>query len=90
MKRIITEHEFFDGLDGYFSLSARKALYNYYCNLEDAIGQDILFDPIAISLEWDEYDSINTAVDDYGCSEKELKEKTTVIETDNSVLIQRF
>lgn len=61
IKETVNEYRFTDVLlkDEYASWSygATKALYDYYEQLSDDMGEDIELDPVAIRCEWSEYDS---------------------------------
>jgi len=58
----VSEFDFIDTFDAVrknqFSYGALKALYSYYEDLEESIGEPIEFDVIAICCEWAEYESI--------------------------------
>lgn len=59
IKETVNEYRFSQTLrnDEYASWSygATKALFDYYEQLSEAIGEDIEFDPVAIRCEWAEY-----------------------------------
>lgn len=89
-----------------FSYDAKKAIFDYITELEDACGEETEFDPIAICCEWTEYDNALEAFKE--CNEAEADEElsddeqeaealkwlqynTTVLELDNGgVVIQQF
>ena len=48
-----------------FSYSALKAMYEYYEQLEDDLGEPIEFDMIALCCEWTEYTSAVDALREY-------------------------
>ena len=48
-----------------FSVSALYALFEYFENLSEEMGEDIEFDPIAICCEYSEYHSVKELVEDY-------------------------
>ena len=81
-----------------FSGDALDALFAWYEELEESNGEELELDPIAICGEWAEYDSAIEAyrdlVDADDVSEDEaldaLQKQTTIIELDDSVLIQNF
>jgi len=50
-----------------FSKEALERLFYYY----DEFGEDIEFDPTAISCEWTEYDNIEEAEEEYGNIEED-------------------
>lgn len=45
------------GRGNQFSNEALEALYNYYTDLEDSIGEELELDVIAICCDWTEFDS---------------------------------
>ena len=60
MKQTVTKHMFVDSFRVYgrtdsFSVAAREALFDYFEQLEDDIGEEIELDPIAICCDWAEY-----------------------------------
>jgi hypothetical protein len=69
MKRTITEHEFIDGFTGNyadsFSYEGKKALYEYFTQLEEDTSFEIEYDPIAIHCEYTEYDDFTEFLEDY-------------------------
>ena len=82
-----------------FSLEGAKALFNYFDELSEEMGEDIEFDPIAWLCDFTEYDSLAEAYKelryDYTYIEGEAKEyfndNTTLIELDNGhVLVGAF
>lgn len=48
-----------------FSVSALYALFEYFENLSEEMGEDIEFDPIAICCEYSEYHSVKELFEDY-------------------------
>lgn len=97
MKQTVTEYEFIKAFNDYnrsdsFSIPARKALFNYYTDLEEDSGEEMELDVIGICCEWVEYDSELEALDEYGFeSLDDFYNKTIVIELDNGhVLIMAF
>jgi hypothetical protein len=48
-----------------FSMSALFALFEYFENLSEEMGEDIEFDPIAICCEYSEYGSVKEFIQDY-------------------------
>ena len=96
MKEYVNESAFISrfadiGRSENFTYGARKALFEYFEALEDDIGEEIEFDPIAICCDWSEYPCISDACDDYGIENPiEIEDNTTVIYFDDGVLIQAF
>ena len=69
MKRTITAHEFIDGFTGSyansFSYEGKKALYEYFTQLEEDTSFEIEYDPIAIHCEYTEYEDFTEFLGDY-------------------------
>jgi hypothetical protein len=69
MKRTITEHEFIDGFKGSyadsFTYEGKKALFEYFEQMEEDTGFDMEFDPIAIHCEYTEYDDFTEFLEEY-------------------------
>ena len=104
MKDTIAIHQFRDEMikDRYgFSYGGATALYEYFMDLEEDTGEEMEFDPIAISCEFSEYESLkelNENYPDYNyypvMSNKlsDYQERTTVIEVSGTqrIIIQEF
>ncbi len=78
-----------------FSYDGLTAIYDYFEQLEDDIGEKIEFDPIAVCCEYSEYDSLEELNQDYShqyASLEELEESTTVLRIPDSdgFVIQQF
>ena len=102
MKDTMTEFSFCDWFQksaerkNQFSYEGLRALYEYLTDLEDDIGQEFDFDPIALCCEYTEYESL----EDFQKQHDEFKFKnigdimdmTQVIEIDGSsrFLVQNF
>ena len=86
MKRTITEHEFIDGFTGSyadsFSYEGKKALYEYFTELEEDTSFEIEYDPIAIHCEYTEYDDFTEFLEDYEdyAKEHDIKEIDDIAE----------
>lgn len=69
IKETVTQSRFTSVLlaDEYASWSygATKALFDYYEELSEDIGEDIELDPVAIRCEWSEYSSAWEAMEQY-------------------------
>jgi hypothetical protein len=75
-----------------FSYDGLTALYEYLTNLEDDIGEQIEFDPIAICCDYTEYknlDEIKKEYDDIKTIE-DLEDNTSVIQFDEGLIIQAY
>lgn len=98
IKETVNEYRFTEVLrkDEYASWTygATKALFGYYEQLSDDLGEDIELDPVAIRCKWNEYANVAEVYDNY--SEKEnseelteaemrewLEERTTVLDVEN-------
>lgn len=95
MKRSVMEQEFVDDMateDNGFSRMGAGALYDYLQELEEDIGEEIEYDPVAFRGEYAEYDTIEEAANEYAMTPEELEENTTVIEVPESrhVIVQTF
>lgn len=95
MKKTINQEQFIQGFDDRnrgenFTREGRRTLFNYYEELENGIGEDIEYDPIAICGEWSEYETPNDALEDYGVETlEELERKTDTITLDYGGLLVR-
>lgn len=93
----VTLEDFINGFMGSyadnFSRAGRVALFEYYEQIEDDLGYELEYDPVAICCEWSEYESEEEAKKDllgeYD-QDGDLSDRTTVIHTENSVLVQAF
>ena len=54
------------GRNDQFTYHAYDALFDYYHELSDEIGEPIEFDVVAICCEWTEYDSLQELGEAYG------------------------
>ena len=81
MKTIVYQNQFHDALKGHFSYEGLNALFEYFEELEDDLGYEIDFDPIAIRCEYTEYDSLKAVQEDYPriYSIDHLREYTNVV-----------
>ena len=87
-----------DSYKDQFSLEGAKALFNYFDELSDDLGEPIEFDPIAWLCDFSEYDSLKEFNLEYsfGKNPKEftldsLQDYTPVIECDNGhILVGAF
>jgi hypothetical protein len=73
-----------------FSRAGLSALYDYFEQLEEDIGNPIELDVIAICCEYSEYESLEEFQKDYGDdyqSIDEIEQVTTVIPVDDSGFI---
>ena len=102
MKRTITESEFIDAFQGSyadsFSYEGKKALFEYFTELEEDTSFEMELDPIAIHCEYTEYEDFVEFRDDYEDYVKEhkikdleqLQEHTQVVEYEGGFIIQQF
>ena len=73
-----------------FSRAGLSALYDYFEQLEEDIGNPIELDVIAICCEYSEYESLEEFQEDYGDdyqSIDEIEQVTTVISVDDDGFI---
>lgn len=101
IKTELTRTEFTDALrrDEYagWSYQAAHALYDYFEELSEGIGEDIEFDAVAIRCDWNEYTLEDFAQDysnlkeddetDREFAERMQDERTTIIWLDNTNII---
>jgi hypothetical protein len=77
-----------------FSYDALRALFDWYEQLEEATGEQIELDVIAICCDWTEYDSIeqfnHDRGGDYYETIEDIERETTVIEFDGGFLVEAF
>ena len=85
MKQTVTEHEFIDGFrrcgrEDNFSYEGRQALFEYFEQLEDDIGEEFEYDPIAICCGYTEYEDEDEIREAYGLADYEdINDYTYVI-----------
>jgi hypothetical protein len=81
MKTTIHYYEFCDALRGHFTYEGLNALFEYFEELEEDMGYEIDFDPIAIRCEFTEYESLKAVQEDYPriYSVDHLREYTNVV-----------
>lgn len=77
------------------SYEGATALYEYYNELAEDLGESIEFDPIAIRCEWSEYENLQEFNRDYNSQNpfdywEEVEENTTVIQHAKGVLVREF
>ena len=75
----VTQTEFVDtfvkiGREDNFSYWGRIALFEYFEQLEEDMGEQIEFDPIAICCEYSEYESLDELNEVYGKEFEDLDE----------------
>ena len=94
MKKTINQYEFIDTMKHYnFSYDGCVALYEYFMDLEDDIGHELEFDPLAINFEYTEYEDLDEIAKDYGEEYSNidyLQQTTEVIEFDKGIIILNF
>lgn len=92
----INRDEFVNGIRSLrpdnFTCEGLHGLFDYFEQLEDCLGEQIEFDPIAICCEYTEYESIEEYNRNYGppviTSLDDLEDITTVIRLDFGFIIQ--
>ena len=99
MKKTITFYEFRDWFEknrpNNFSSNGLISLWEYLEELEEGIGEEIEFDPIALCCEYTEYDDIDEFYLNYDKDTypnlDDLRDYTEVIEVGmESFIIQNF
>jgi hypothetical protein len=77
-----------------FTYEGRQALYDYFTELEEVMGEEIELDVIAICCEYSEYKNLKEFQNDYGEEYEnieDIEDKTTVIKIDDDAfIIQSF
>jgi hypothetical protein len=76
-----------------FSYDALRALFDWYEELEEATGEQIKLDVIAICCDWTEYENIEEFRKDFGEEYEDISDienDTTVIEFDGGFLVEAF
>lgn len=103
MKTYVDKETFVNTFDSYgrgnnFSRAAREALFEYFEQLEEDLGEEIEFDCIAICCDWSEYEDALDATDELTHERLKtsdqaldyLRDETQVIEFDGGILVQSF
>tara|TARA_R100000742_G_C4277210_1_gene98894 strand:+ start:1048 stop:1359 length:312 start_codon:yes stop_codon:yes gene_type:complete len=91
MKETVTIYRFLDVFKGsntyqnHFSHDGLIALFEYFEQLEDDIGEEIELDVVAFCCDYTEYDSLEDFNADYSSDDKvytldDIREETVVIE----------
>ena len=71
-----------------FTYQGLCALYDYFTDLEDSIGEEIEFDPIAICCEYSQFDNLEDFQSQYNDSYESIEyieNDTTVIRVDDDI-----
>ena len=100
MKQSVTRFDFVDwfrGSDTYkrnFSYDGLNSLFDYFEELEEDMGKEIEFDPVAICCEYSEYENLEEIKNNYDCIEnyEDLENNTSIIKIENTdrLIIQDF
>ena len=91
--KTVTDSAFIDNLlaDEYASWTYEEAaaLYEYYWDLSEDLGEPIELDRVAIRCEWNKADSIDEVIEDYDCIEdlEDLQQRTNVLEQQDGTLL---
>jgi len=93
--RSVGEQEFINDLirDDYahWTINEARALYEYYDELSDCFENGLEIDRTMVRCEWSSYKSFNDILEAYGLdSIQELEDRTTMIQLEDSILIQDF
>lgn len=76
-----------------FTYDGLTALFEYLEEYEESTGEQIEFDPIALCVEYTEYDSLKKLQDNYSDIKniEQLRDNTTVIEFgDGQLIVEDF
>ena len=68
MRDTITEGSFIDEMSKPihgFSRSGASALFDYLTDLEDALGEELAFDPVGFRCDFTEYENFQELIADY-------------------------
>lgn len=92
MKQTIYLNTFVDaferfGREDQFSFDGLVALFNYLEELEEATGEEIELDVIALCVEFTEYESMEDLMEEYDVEEPEEVEHAVIAYLDNGGLI---
>ena len=102
MKQYISKYHFtnwFLSSDTYknnFSYEGLNSLFDYLEELEEDMGKETEFDPVAICCEYSEYENLDEIKESYSSVEinniDDLRDNTNVIEIENTdrLIIQDF
>ena len=89
----VNKSQFIDNLlaDDYASWTIEDAgaLFDYYEQFSDDMGEDVELDRVALRCEWTRADSIDEVIEDYDCIEdlEDLIQRAEVIEHEGGVLL---
>ena len=89
----VNKSQFIDNLlaDDYASWTYEDAgaLFDYYEDLSDDLGEDVELDRVALRCEWTRADSIDEVIEEYDDIEslEDLQDNTQVIEHEGGVLL---
>ena len=89
----VNKSQFIDNLlaDDYASWTYEdaEALFDYYEQFSDDMGEDVELDRVALRCEWTRADSIDEVIEDYDCIEdlEDLIQRAEVIEHEGGVLL---
>jgi len=100
MKQYISKYHFtnwFLSSDTYknnFSYEGLNSLFDYLEELEEDMGKEMEFDPVAICCEYSEYENLEEIKNNYDCIEnyEDLENNTSIIKIENTdrLIIQDF
>lgn len=79
MKKTVYFNDFINGFEAFgrgdsFSYDGFRVLYDYLIDLEEAIGEELEFDIIAIDCDFTEYDNIEDFQVEYGLEYQDLED----------------
>ncbi len=92
----VTQNDFHDAFNAVrpdnFTYDGLNALYEYFDDYSNDIGEPFELDVIAICCDFTEYDSFTEITKAYPNikSMEDLEDYTCIIETRNSIIIQNF
>ena len=98
MYKTINSFDFIKAFEDYgrenrFSREALFALFDYFEELEQDIGEDMELDVIGICCDYTEYESLEAFNEDRGAEYatiEDLEDETQVIQFDGGIIVQNF
>ena len=99
IKQIVYKTDFMNSLrrdeNASWTYDEAEALYDFYENLSEDIGEDIEVDHVMVRCEWSSYNNFDELREVYDDSLElytleDFKNNTSVIELKDSILIQEF
>lgn len=94
MIKYVSEYEFRSNerLQRNFTFHGLEALFNWFTEFEQEIGEELNFDPVSICCEFADYKNLEEIKGDYPEIRdlEDLEEKTQVIIHEQGIIINKF